>query len=124
VVRIDLPDEVIEPEVLREALAGRVPRLPATAVLARIAGGDLPNLDRASLLRDVARDSGTEAVVRAGAVGTLTRIDWRVALSTAVDLIDHENDLLASTAALALGRLGEADQLEILERPGARLRAV
>ena len=42
-VRIDLPNEATEPEVLREALAGRVPNLPATAVLARIAGADLPN---------------------------------------------------------------------------------
>ena len=114
-VRIDLPNEATEPEVLREALAGRVPNLPATAVLARIAGADLPNVDRASLLRDVAMNSETDVVVRAGAVRTLTRIDWAVALSTAVDLIEDENDLLSSTAALALGRLGETDQLEILE---------
>jgi hypothetical protein len=116
VVRIDLPGEVIEPEVLREALAGGMSGLPATAVLARIAGADLPDVDRASLLRDVARDSGTEVAVRTGAMSTLTRIDWGLALSTAVDLIEDENDLLASTAALALGRLGEADQLETLER--------
>lgn len=114
--RIDLPNEAIEPDVLREALAGRVPTLPAATVLARIAGADLPNVNRASLLRDVAMDSETEVLVRAGAVGTLTRIDRAVALSTAVDLIDDDNDLLSSRAALALGRLGETDQLEILER--------
>ena len=68
------------------------------------------------MLRDVAMNSETDVVVRAGAVRTLTRIDWAVALSTAVDLIEDENDLLSSTAALALGRLGETDQLEILER--------
>jgi hypothetical protein len=128
VVRIDLPYETTSSDVLREALTGRVPRLPVSAVLGRIAAVDLPNVDRASLLRDVASDSATEAFVRVGAVGTLMRIDQTVALSTAIDLLEDENDLLSSAAALTIGRFGEADTLDILERkrttaPGALTRS-
>jgi hypothetical protein len=116
VVRIDLPEEALESEVIREALAGRVPRLPATAMLARIADADLPNVDKSGLLRGVAMDSEADVGVRAGAVGTLARTDASAALPTAVDLIEDENDVLSSVAALALGRLGEPETLPILER--------
>jgi hypothetical protein len=68
------------------------------------------------LLREVALDSAAEVVVRAGAVVTLTRIDGTVALPTAIDLLEDENDLLSGAAAQTIGRLGESDAIGMLER--------
>ena len=121
-VRLDLPGEDFDPSALREALAGRVPGVPPSAVLGRMAGAELPDVEAASLLREVALSSEFDVAVRAGAVGNLMRLSPGVALATSADLVANENDLLSSTAALALGRLGAPDQLPYLE-PGRRAKA-
>ncbi|GAA2104109.1 hypothetical protein GCM10009841_21730 [Microlunatus panaciterrae] len=115
-VRIDLPEDAIRPEVMGEALAGRVPNIPASVALARIAAAELPGMDRQALLRGVAMDQEVDVSARAGAVRTLLRVDPSAALPTALDLAGDANDLLASVATQTLGRAGDPDTLAVIEQ--------
>jgi HEAT repeats len=122
VVRIDLPEQDVSTDVMRDALAGRVPRVPPSVALALIADVDMPQLDKLALLREVLSDSTLEPGVRAGAVAALVRLDPTAALPAVADLVEESEELVAAAAAGALGRIGGPDDLPALERlrTGAR----
>lgn len=118
-VLIDLPAEAFRPEVIDDALAGRVPQIPPSAALALLADVDIPQLDRPALLRAVLTDMNIRSDIRAGAVNALARMDRLGALTTLTDLVQEPEELLAASAARALGRIGGPDQMPALERLSA-----
>jgi len=115
-VRIDLPDVDVRPDVIREALAGRVSSLPASVALALISDPQIPGAEQQSLLRDAVQDSKLPPHVRAGAVRHYMRAGVENAGPALQKLLDSSEDRVAAAAALALGQIGTAENLPALEK--------
>jgi hypothetical protein len=114
VVRIDIPEEFVQPEVLREAIAGRVPQVPPSSALDLILELDIPPSDQQELLSEVVRDANLEPYLRAGAVRAHLRMGTAADLATLLEALASPEELVAAAAAAVLGQVGGPDVLSSL----------
>jgi HEAT repeats len=118
-VRIEIPEDQKRPEIVREALRGKVPRFPPSLALDVVPDLDVPEAERRDILREALRDAGLEPHVRVAAIQTLGRVGPEEAVPELVELLagpDGEDEEFAGAAVSVLGRLGGPDQLEQIER--------
>jgi hypothetical protein len=122
VVYLDIPVEQIQPDLAREALSGRVPQLPPSAVLALLGRGDVPDMDAEAALQEAAANRELEPTVRAGAVRAYLRLGTHDPAGILSELLTSDTDRVAAAAATALGQVGTPDELpalgELRERTG------
>lgn len=119
-VKIDIPGVEPGPDVVRESLAGRVPRVPPSVALALLSELDVPGADRVELLRDSAENTDLDPHVRAGAVTVYARVAGADAVPTLLSALDGD-DRVAAAAATALGHVGTAEHLDALRARGGGL---
>lgn len=121
-VRVDIPVDDIRPDLMREALAGRVARVPPSAALALIAN-ELPEGDRAAVLRDAVANAALEPHVRVGAVRAYLRAGAEAAPAALAELLAADEERVAAAAATALGQIGTPDHLAALRGTRDRVRS-
>jgi HEAT repeats len=115
-VRVDIPAEDIRPDVVRDALAGRVPRIPPSVALALIADLDIPQTDQQTLLQEAVQDSRLEQHVRAAVIRAYMRLGAERAAPDLLKLLDPSAERVAAAAAAALGHVGTPEHLPALQR--------
>jgi len=115
-VRIDIPDVDVRPDVIREALAGRVAKLPPSVALSLISDLQIPDTEQQSLLQEVVQDSKLQPHVRAGAVRHYMRAGAKIAGPALLKLLESPEERVAAAAALALGQIGNAEDIPALEK--------
>jgi hypothetical protein len=114
----------MRPDVLRDALAGRVPRVPPSVALGAISELDIPRTDQQALLREAVRDESLEPHIRAAAVRAYLLLGAEAAVPDLVEALDSSDERVAAAAAAAIGQLGGPDHLPALRRVRDRLEAV
>jgi len=115
-VRIDLPEIDARPDVIREALAGRVPKLPPSAALALVSDPQMTGNEKYSLLQEAVQDPQLAPHVRAGAVRHYMRAGVRIAGPTLLKALESPDERVAAAAASALGQIGTAKHIPALEK--------
>jgi hypothetical protein len=118
-VRIEIPEDQKRPEIVREALRGRVPRFPPSLALDVVPELDVPEREQREILREALREAALEPHVRVATIQTLGKLAPEDAVSDLVQLLEGpegEDEELAGAAVSVLGRLGGPDQLEQVER--------
>ena len=115
-VRVDIPEEDLQPHVLEQALAGRVAHVPASVALGLVARIDLPSVDRAALFEQTVASTAAEPNVRAAAVRMLMRTAGSGAVDSFVRMLDAAEERIAAAAAAALGQVGTPDCLPALRQ--------
>lgn len=119
-VNVDIPQETLDAETLRSAIAGEVADLSPSAAFSLLADIDISDVDPAALLREAAQNSELPSEVRIGAMGLYSRVAGADSVSVLADALGDSEDRVARAAALALGNVGTQDQLEALQRAHAR----
>jgi len=117
-VRIDIPEDQKRPEIVREAVRGRVDMFPPSLALDLVSELDISDDERVEILRGALADRGLEPHVRVAAVHALGKLPVERAtteLAKAIDTAEDDEDV-AATAASLLGRIGGSEQLSQLER--------
>lgn len=115
-VRIDISDVDVRPDVIREALAGRVSKLPPSVALALISDLQIPATEQHSLLQETVQNSKLQPHVRAGAVRHYMRTGAEIAGPSLRKLLESSEERVAAAAALALGQIGTVEDLSALEK--------
>jgi len=115
-VRVDIPEEDLQPAVLEQALVGRVAHVPASVALGLVARIDLPSVDRAALFEQTVASAAAEPNVRAAAVRMLMRTAGSAGVASFVRMLDAAEERIAAAAAAALGQVGTPDCLPALKR--------
>jgi hypothetical protein len=126
VVRFDISAEQLRPDILRNALTGRVEGVPPSAALALIAQGALPGTDRATAIREIVENTALEPFLRAGAVRAFPRTDVAVARTALSAFLGSDVERVVAEAAGVLGQIGAPEHLPALRRArdGARVAFV
>jgi hypothetical protein len=106
----------MRPEVVREALAGRVPSMPPSAALALIADLDISQTDQQTLLQEAVQDARLEQHVRAAAIRAYMRLGGESAAPDLLKVLDPAAERVAAAAAAALGQVGTPEHLPALRR--------
>jgi len=117
-VHVDIPEDARRPEVVRDALAGRVDRLPPSLAVSLVSELDIPRSEQQELLRGALRDADRDPHIRMMAAVALTTLSPEEAVADVSALID-EGDLderVAVSAVDILGRAGGPGELETLEK--------
>lgn len=120
-VRVDIPDEDLRPDMMREALGGRVPRVPPSAALALISELDIPLTDQQALLQEAVQDPDLEPHVRVAAVRAYMRLGAETAVPGLLEALESSEQRVAGAAAGAIGQLGEPEHLPLLQRMRERV---
>lgn len=117
-VRIDIPEDQKRPEVVREALRGRIDMFPPSLALDLVSELDVSDEERLEILREALADRGLEPHVRVAAVHALGKLPVERSTPELVKAIDtaQDDEDVAATAAMLLGRIGGTEQLSQLER--------
>lgn len=115
-VRVDIPAEDMTPDVVREALAGQVPRIPPSVGLALILDLDIPQTDQQALLQEAVQNPRLEQHVRAAAIRAYMRLGAESAAPDLLKVLDPSAERVAAAAAAALGQVGTPDHLSALQR--------
>jgi hypothetical protein len=114
-VHVDIPENNLSAEILREAIAGEVATIPSSVALTMLSDIDVPEVDPAALLRDAVQNSGLARQVRVGAVRVYSRVAGSDSIPVLVDALDDEDDI-GMAAASALGNVGTPSELDALRR--------
>jgi HEAT repeats len=114
--RLDIPQEDIQPDVVRAALAGQVERVPPSVALRLVTQLDLPSAGQQALLLDAVRDEKVEEYIRAGALRVYTLAAGESSIPELVKALDSPQERVAAAAASALGQVGTPEQLAALRR--------
>jgi len=114
--RLDIPQEDIQPEVVRAALAGQVESIPPSIALRLIAQLDLPSAAEQALLLDAVRNEKVEEYFRAAALRLYTRAAGVSSIPELVKALESPQERVAAAAASALGQVGTPEQLAALRR--------
>src|SRR5262245_49072128 len=96
VVRVDLPEEDVRPDVVREALAGRVPRVPPSVALALVSDLNIPQTDQQALLQEAVQDRRLEQPVRAAAIRAYARLAAERAAPHLLQVLDPSAERVAA----------------------------
>jgi HEAT repeats len=115
-VNVDIPEEDLRQDVLREAIAGRVPTIPSSVALTMLSDIDIPDVEPAVVLREVVRNEELESHVRIGAVRVYARVAGENSIPDLLAALESAEDGIAAAAATALANVGTPDQLDALER--------
>jgi HEAT repeats len=115
-VRIDLPEIDPRPDVIREALAGRVSTLPPSAALALVSDLQMTGTEQHSLLQEAVQDRHLEPHVRVGAVRHYMRVGAESACPTLLKVLESPDERVAAAAASALGQIGTAQHIPALDK--------
>lgn len=115
-VRIDFPETDARPDVIREALAGRVSRLTPSAALALVSDLQVTSAEQHSLLQEAVQDPRLESHVRVGAVRLYMRAGVVIAGPTLLKALESPDERVAAAAASALGQIGTAKHIPALEK--------
>jgi hypothetical protein len=116
-VRIDIPEDQKRPDIVREAVRGHVDMFPPSLALDLVSELDISDDERVEILREALADRSLEPHVRVAAVHALAKLPVERATAELAKAIDAEDDEdVAATAALLLGRIGGTEQLSQLER--------
>jgi HEAT repeats len=117
-VRIEIPEEQRRPEIVREALRGRVPKFPASLALDIVSELDVSAEEQRDILREALTEPELEPHVRVGAIHSIAKLEPDLAVSEMVRALESPDteDEVAAAAATVLGRIGGPEQLPQLER--------
>jgi hypothetical protein len=117
-VRVEIPEEDKRPEVIREALRGRVPRVPQALAFALVPELDIPGPQKRDLIREALQDPAVGPPVRVQAARSLAQLEPDLATPELVRILEEPDvaEPVAATSAVVLGQIGEPDNLELLER--------
>ncbi|MBP2328158.1 hypothetical protein JOF56_008543 [Kibdelosporangium banguiense] len=115
-VHVDIPENNLSAEILREAIAGEVATIPSSAALTLLSDIDAPGVDPAALLRDAVGNPDLARHVRIGAMGIYSRVAGSDSIPLLVDALDDADDGVGRAAAAALGNVGTPSELEALRR--------
>jgi HEAT repeats len=116
-VRIEIPEDQKRPEVVREALRGRVDLFPPSLALDLVPELDVPEEERRDIIREAVADRALEPHVRVAAVYSLAKLGPDVAVPELVKVVeasDADEEVRAAAAAV-LGRFGTLEHLPPLE---------
>jgi hypothetical protein len=114
-VRIDIPAEDIRPEVLRDAIAGRLPRLSPTVAMAHIPYLGLAGAEQRAMLQKSFEDTEVDPLVRAAAVRVYSRTGAE-AVPALVQALEDPEERVSAAAAAALGQMGTPEELPALKK--------
>ena len=115
-VRVDIPELDVRPDVVRQALAGRLPTVSPSVALALISNPNISRTDQQTLLHEAVQDASLGYAVRAAAVRVYMRQGTEIAGPDLLKALESPEERVAAAAALALGQAGTADHLPALER--------
>jgi len=115
-VHVDIPEEDLRQDVMREAIAGRVPKIPPSVALSLLSDIDIPGTDQQALLQDTVQNSELDPHVRAGAVGVYMRVGGEGSVPGLLQALESPMERVAAAAVAALGHVGTPDELEALQR--------
>jgi HEAT repeat protein len=116
-VRIEIAPRFRKPDVVKEALAGRIEQLPPSVAIAMVQDLDINESEQRRILHEALEDRGLETRVRAQAVSALASLGAESAVEELVGVLDQP-DLeaeVASRAVTILGRMAGREQLDRLE---------
>lgn len=117
-VRVEIPEEDKRPEVIREALAGRIPRIPESLAFALVPDLDVPESEQRDIVREALENPALEPPVRVQAARALAELETDTAVSELSRVLEtpEVEEPVAATAAAVLGRIGGPDNLAQLQR--------
>lgn len=115
-VYVDLPEEVLRPDNVRDALAGHLTGVSPMAALKLLPGLDISATDQVAILREAVGDDGLAPYVRAAAVRASLHRAGQDAVPTLVEALESGEERIAAAAAAALGQVGDPEHLAALRR--------
>jgi HEAT repeats len=118
VVRVEIPEEDKRPEVIRDALRGRVARVPQSLAFALVGELDIPSSQKRDIIREALQDPALDPPVRVQAARSLAQLEPDLATPELVRVLEEPDteEVVAATAASVLGQVGEPDNLDQLQR--------
>ena len=122
-IYIDIPKDDLGPDLLRKALAGQHPNLPASKALALTSDLDLSLADQIAFVLEIIQNEKVELLVRAAAVRTFIRLGAESAGPALLETLKSSEERIAAAAAAALGQVGTEKHLSALRRERARNKA-
>jgi|SRR5215211_123587 len=117
-VHVDIPEDARRPEVVREALAGRVDRLPPSLAVSLVLELDIPPSEQQEMLRGALRDADRDPHIRMLAAVSLAKLSPEDAVADVSALL-AEGDVderVAVSAVDIIGRAGGPAELERLDQ--------
>jgi hypothetical protein len=118
VVRVEIPEEDKRPEVIREALRGRTPRVPQSLAFALVSELDIPESQKHDMIHEALQDPALDPSVRVQAAQSVAQLGPDIATSELVRILEEPTveEPVAATSATLLGRFGEPENLDQLQR--------
>jgi hypothetical protein len=119
-VIVDFPEREINPDLLRNALAGRDEELPPSAALSLVGRLRLPGSAQVEFLSEISRNPKIEGFLRAGAVRYLLQYSLDQSLPALTKALEASDPGVAASAAGCLGQAGGQEHLAALRRARSR----